>query len=165
MNIIEKIQTNSHWNPSGESWWNHESLKELGGINIDQEILPDNMLVHSLMTFPPNLFWWHNMITSGLMTTQYKEPWKICFSRYLMITVAEKSEDQNYHKDITANKICSFHHSPPTTCSYWACEMWLGQTESCCKNKVYPGLQRFSYKRKKKIKYINTLYTGYLLRL
>lgn len=43
MNIFEKIQTNSHWNPRRESWCNHGSLKETGGIKRDQENLPDNV--------------------------------------------------------------------------------------------------------------------------
>lgn len=41
--ISLKILTNPCWNARRESSWNHGSLKETGGIQIDQENLPDNI--------------------------------------------------------------------------------------------------------------------------
>lgn len=43
MNITEKLQINSHWNLSRESWSNHGSLKKVGGLKIDQDYFPDNV--------------------------------------------------------------------------------------------------------------------------
>lgn len=94
------------------------------------------------------------------MITQYKEQQRICLTRFLMITVAEKSQDWNYHKDITT-KTGPFHHyltHPQVSSEHLT--MISPNWVNAVSIKTYTDLERITYKRK----YTGNLYSYYLLR-